>query len=204
MTASVVGEKPRYFKSDVPRGKSGPWVVEKFIVEDRPAPSVDERPRCFQHRPGQYTRLKMGHEVFMTDLFDEWWTQKKAADEATDRGGHVLITGLGLGLIVESMLRIPGGPVQSVTVVERSSDVVHLVGPHLLTRYGDRLKIVNGDAFTWQPPSTPQYSIVWHDIWPNPHDPSVKSEMDRLENRYRNCCDWQGFWPAEYYAAESA
>ena len=41
----------------------------------------------------------------------------------------------------------------------------------------------------------------WHDIWPNPSAPECESEMARLEERYRGCCDWQGSWPREYVAA---
>ena len=42
---------------------------------------------------------------FMTDLYEEWWTQKNAIDEACRRGGHLLVTGLGLGMIVEAIVK---------------------------------------------------------------------------------------------------
>jgi spermidine synthase len=137
----------------------------------------------------------------MTDLYDEWWTQRRAIEEARRRGGNVLITGLGLGLIVESMLRPEDSPIESVTVVERSADVIRLVAPHFLSRYGDRLLVVEADAFDWRPRTGERFSVVWHDIWPNPLDPRIFPEIDRLHRRYENFCAWQWSWPSDYLEA---
>lgn len=130
----------------------------------------------------------------MTDMFDEWWTQRVAIDESRRRGGRILITGLGLGLVVEEILSDGGDNLQSITVVEQSADVIRLVGPHLLSRYPGRLEIVCADAFTWTPPHGVHYSVVWHDIWPNPLDARCAEEIGRLESRYAPWCDWQGSW----------
>jgi len=77
----------------------------------------------------------------MTDLYDEWWTQRSAIDQARERGGDVLITGLGLGLVVASILEPPGGRVKRVLVIERSADVIGLVAHQLESRW-------NGQAAT--------------------------------------------------------
>lgn len=191
---------PPYVKSDLPTGRSGEWRVERFEVRGEPGvgPETHRVPDCARRRPGSYTRLKRGDTVFMTDLYDEWYTQRVAAEEACRRGGRVLVTGLGLGLIVESMLRASGSPVERITVLELAPEVIELVGPHLLGRYGDRLEIVRCDAFTWAPPEGAHFSVVWHDVWPNPHAPETVPEMERLEERYRTICDWHGCWPREY------
>ena len=191
---------PLYIKSTIPAGISGDWILEKFdvigdAVESALPPGF---PDCDIRRPGKYTRLRRGNTVFMTDLYDEWWTQRIAIREALKRGGHLLITGLGLGLILESILNAPDSPVEHITVVDFSKDVIKLVVPHLTTLYPGKLDIVWGDAFTWRPPEGAHYDLVWHDIWPNPYAPDAITEMEQLEARYAACCDWQGCWPNEY------
>lgn len=185
-----------YRKANFPEGVSGEWVLEHFEVPPSPFadPTIDTRPVWARTPPGRYTRLRRGHEPFMTDMIDEWWTQLSAIEEARSRGGRILITGLGLGLIAEAILEPPEGSVERITIVERSDDVMRLVAPHLLARYPDRLEIVSGDAFTWTPPAGVHYSVCWHDIWPNPRDPACRAEIQRLEARYAPWCDWQGSW----------
>ena len=134
----------------------------------------------------------------MTDLYDEWWTQRVAIAEACQRGGSLLITGLGLGLVVESILGGDGGRVEQITVLEQSPDVIRLIAPNLLARYPDRLRVEQADAYAWQPPPGHRYDLVWHDIWPNPYAAEVEGQMQLLEARYGAYCDWQGCWPREY------
>ena len=191
---------PPYVKSNLPRGRSGDWSIEKFSVQ---APGQgDSRPACFQSPAGTYTRLKKGNEVFMTDLYDEWWTQRMAIEQARVRGGDVLITGLGLGLVVASILEFPGGQVTRVVVIERSADVIGLVAPSLESRYDGQIEVINADAFKWLPPPERRFSVAWHDIWPNPHEPGVLAQAEQLERRYAPYCGWQGNWVRDYRAAE--
>ena len=183
----------RYVKSEVPEGRSGNWSVGHFIVHppDRLGPN---EPEWARRRPGEYTVLKRGKEIFMTDLYEEWWTQKEAIEQACRRGRHVLITGLGLGVVVESMLETPGSKLEGVTIIEASSDVIRLSGPHLRGKWADRLNIVHANAFEWLPPEGTRYTVAWHDIWPNPDDVSIIPEMDRLEQHFAPYCDWQDCW----------
>ena len=189
---------PGYAKCKAPPGRSGPWVLERFEVAPAGPGAVGSGPECAQRRPGHYSRLRRDGEVFMTDLYDEWWTQRVAIVEACRRGGSLLITGLGLGLVVESILNADPGRVRDVTVLEQSPDVIHLIAPHLLARFSDRLRVEQADAYTWQPPRGRRYDLVWHDIWPNPYAAEVEAQMQRLEARYRAGCDWHGCWPREY------
>jgi hypothetical protein len=193
---------PLYIKSSLPAGRSGDWSIEKFPVQ---SPGQDDsRPACFQSPAGTYTRLKKGNEVFMTDLYDEWWTQRMAIEQARERGGDVLITGLGLGLVVASILEPPTGRTRRVVVIERSADVISLVARPLENRYGGQIEVINGDAFEWLPPPGQRFSVVWHDIWPNPHEPGVLAQAERLERRYAPYCAWQGSWVRDYRAIEEA
>ena len=140
----------------------------------------------------------------MTDLYDEWWTQREAVVQAQRRGGKTLITGLGLGLVAESILRHPASSVSEITIIEASADVIALVGPYLQTKYSGKIQIIHADAFTWEPQRDEHFTAAWHDIWPDPYLPSNIADMQFLENRYRVCCDWQGFWPKAYLEAVSA
>lgn len=133
----------------------------------------------------------------MTDTFEEWSSQRPGMARACREGGKVLVSGLGLGVVVDSMLRTPGSRVAHVTVVEASADVIRLVGPSLEARHGEQLEIAHGDALTWTPPAGAHYTVGWHDIWPNPYDPRVLAEMDRLEERFASYCAWQGCWARE-------
>lgn len=191
---------PRYFRSALPEGRSGKWELSRFTVRELDGydPRTDPRPDFAKRRPGTYTQLERGTTVFMTDLYDEWWTQRVAIEEACRRGGHVLITGLGLGMVVESMLRAPGSRVERVTVVERSPDVIRLVAPHLERLFGDRLRVVRADAFAWE--TDDRFTVAWHDVWPSPYGDEVRAQMARLEERFRDRCAWQGCWPREYLA----
>ncbi len=190
-----------YFRSDVPPGVSGDWRVRRFELTGQPPADTASISPLDVEPPGEYTALERGDEIFMTDLYNEWWTQRLAIDRACQRGGRVLVTGLGLGLVAEGMLRTPGSRVEAVTVVEASADVIRLVSDHLLGRLGGRLEIVHADAFDWSPPADSRYSIGWHDIWPNPQVPEAMQQAEQLERRYAPFCDWQGSWPREYLAA---
>lgn len=199
---TVVSDRLEYFRSEVPAGRSGPWIIEKITIPERDYdPSADPRPDCFKFRPGSYTMLRRDSEQFMTDLYDEWWTQRDGIAEAIKRGGDVLITGLGIGLVAEAMLRPPESRVNRITIVELSSDVIRLVAPYLQTRYPERIEIVEGSAFTWSPPCGARYSVAWHDIWPNPYASEVAEEIAQLEDHHRPWCEWQGFWPRTYLRA---
>lgn len=200
MSQALLELEPLFTRSDLPSGRSGDWSLEIFKVDEPVQP--DTRPEWCQSEGGLYRRLKQGSEVFMTDLREEWWTQRLAIAEACLRGGHVLVTGLGLGLVAESMLQTPGSRVEKITIVEASRDVMALVAEHLESKYAGRIEVVHGSAFDWEPPDGVHYSVGWHDIWPNPHDSKRWPEMETLEAHYRPYCDWQGSWVRDYLEAE--
>ena len=185
-----------YVASAVPEGISGEWSIIKVVQPERQTKRRDKRPKPFRYRAGTYTCLQRGGTQFMSDLYDEWWTQREAVQQAIRRGGDILITGLGLGLVVEAIFRSASDKINSVTIVEYSPDVIALVADHLLKQFDGRVRIVNADAFHWRPRK--KYTVAWHDIWPDPYGDVVDEEMKRLEKRYSRWCDWQGFWPRTY------
>jgi len=189
--------KDRLRKVDVPEGCSGSWEVKRFTVSEDEAKrdEFSERLAAIQGRPyrpvsaGSYTRLARRGYTIMTDTPSELRDLREPVRRAV--GGHVLINGLGLGIVLQAVLEEPA--VEHLTVVEASEDVIALVAPHWGARYGDRLAVVHADAFGWRPPRGARYDVVWHDIWDDITTDSLAG-MRRLHAKYRRRCGWQGSW----------
>lgn len=179
-------------KVDVPEGQSGDWRVERFEVsaEDetfgRLRAIATSRGRFVPR--GRYTRLMRNGTLVASDTPDEIRDHCFAVYRAR---GQVLINGLGLGITVQAMLA--KAEVDKVTVIEIAPDVIALVGPHYQERFGDRLEIVEADAFTWKPPKGVRYNVVWHDVWDNICIDNLP-QMHRLHRKYGRRADWQGSW----------
>lgn len=176
---------------DVPDGVSGNWRVESFEV-------TEDNQRLFNMRikhslqyvwPGTYKRLMYGSTVVMSNTSFEIRTHQPILSRAS---GDVLIHGLGLGMVVKAVLAKP--EVKTVTVIERSEDVIRLVAP---TYANDlRFTIICADALTWRARAGVRFNTVWHDIWPNVCADNLE-DMARLHRRWGGRCEWQGSWSHE-------
>ncbi len=82
-------------------------------------------------------------------------------DEAVYRArGDVLVAGLGLGYFVHAARARPA--VRSLTVVERSADVIALVWPYV----GAGATLIDADIFDFLAgPPAARYDFVYADIW---------------------------------------
>lgn len=101
--------------------------------------------------------------------------------------GHVLLTGLGVGMYVKVLGQLEA--VSAITVVELAAPVIALVQPHLESN-GTPVTIVNADATTWAPVGGP-FDVVWHDI--HRDDESVMDAQAALFAHYAsNVADIQG------------
>ena len=182
------------YKVDVPERQSGDYCVERFEVTEDDAKWERLRSimaysaRSVPVTPGWYTRLVKGSGLLMSDTPAEVQDHLEAIARAK---GHVLINGLGLGVVVQAMLEKP--EVEHVTVIEVSPDVIALVGSHYKERFGDRLDIIEADALTWQPPKGIRYDVVWHDIWDSICTDNLP-DMHKLHRKYGRRTDWQGSW----------
>lgn len=199
MSKSIT-EQPWYarYQVDVPEGQQGAWRVERFEVTKNDAEFAAIRSMFSGARgavpQGEYTRLiRLNRSHFdgpmMSDTPDEISDHRQAI-QRTREGHRCLINGLGLGMVTAAMLNRGA---QHVTVIEIEPDIVGLVGPHLQKRYGDRLSIELGDAFTWKPPKGARYHVVWHDIWKHICLDNLEG-MKRLHRRFGRYTDWQGSW----------
>lgn len=188
------------FKVDVPEGESGAWRVERFTVDKQAAQAEAMRSVFSGGRgvpEGTYTRLMRGRTVVMSDTPDEirdhndvFFKVKVSRRVSCGFKPRCLVHGLGLGMVARGVL-LEGA--EHVTVVEKSPDVIKLVGPWLRKDYGDQVAIIEGDAFTWKPPKGAYWDIVWHDIWDYITADNLP-EMHKLHRRFGRRSDWQGSW----------
>jgi len=196
------------YKVDVPEGVSGVWRVERFTVteEDERAGRLracNPSSRGRYTPAGEYTGLFYGKPstfstgVIMSDTPDEMRDHLGFIGAAS---GRVLISGLGLGMVTQAVLR--NDKVTHCTVVEVSRDVIRLVGPTVRAIAAERpdvqFALVCGDAYTWNPSEAVQahrvpswvdepYDIAWHDIWPDICEDNIQ-DFGRIRAHWRDWC----------------
>lgn len=188
----------KWEKTIVPEWQIGDWAVKKFSVDEKNAAFTTLRALMHNGRravpSGDYCALTYRGAIVMSDTPNELSDQRMAIIGAR---GYVLVTGLGLGIIVERMLqserydplcRDPGKDrislrVKHLTVVEKHLEVIQLVGPTIQGKYGDRLTIINADAFEWQPGDR-RFDYIYHDIWTDISADNLPG-MRRLKRKYR-------------------
>lgn len=180
------------YQVDVPEGKSGDWRVERFVMSEEDAKFTRLRAAFKGPREevpaGQYTRLMRGRTTVMSDTPAEIRDHLSFIYLAV---GRVLINGLGLGMCAQAVARKEN--VEHVTVIERSEDVIKLVGPHYESRFGQKIEIIHADALQWTPPKGVRYGAVWNDIWDSQTSENLP-DMHRLHRRYGRRADWVGSW----------
>jgi hypothetical protein len=192
------------YKVNIPEDSIGDWKIERHTVGGDEA----KNGRVYACNPssmgrfvpeGTYTGLKHKGSLWMSDTPDEIRDHLSPIHEAR-RGGHILVNGLGIGMVTAAMLNLKDDDgdfiVEKVTVIEISSEVIYLVGRRLKERYGDRLEIIEADSYEYSPPKGIRYTVVWHDIWLNLCTDNL-DEMAKLHRKYGRRTDWQGSWGKE-------
>lgn len=175
---------------------------QNFMMSFRPGTGLDHL------EPGRYARLYVGNVLMMSDTPMERRTNWEVVREAR---GDVLVAGLGLGLILYPMLVNP--EVRSITVVEKSRDVIGLVWPHVVQyrdehgridhdqitgdRYrGPILNVIAADVLTWQPPKGSTWDTLYFDIWPDQSLDNL-TQIARLHQRFKarkRAGGWMSSW----------
>jgi spermidine synthase len=181
-------------KVSIPEGTSGLWSVIKFEVTEYQAKLENIRLAFHgQSRriipPGHYTRLVCGRSTVMSDTPAEAWEHRRLYLAAK---GDILLNGLGLGFALSALLRKDG--VRSITVIEKSQDVINLVGPSITD---PRCTIIQADALVWRPEKGARFDVVWHDIWTDICGDN-KKQMTALRRAYGRRTSWQSCWSEEY------
>lgn len=175
----------------LPVGEQGVARIDHFIIG--PVEMLKSMTDFFEEflPTGRYARLRVNGQLMMTDTPMEKRTNLEVVERAR---GRVLIAGLGLGMILRSILKKP--EVAHVTVIEKYEDVVGLVLPSL-TGYSTRLDVIVDDVFKWKRPrSLPRFETIYFDIWPD-SDVSLLPQMNQLHRRYRPMLSeggWMDSW----------
>lgn len=177
---------------DIPEGKFGNWSIEHFEVTQ--CKSDFTRLREAIGHPGEYipagnyVKLCCDGEVVMSNTPME---TNDISEMRREAHGQVLIGGLGLGLAAMAVAQKES--VQSVTVVEKSADVIALVDAHIdrfnramLDPENPKITIIHGDVFTWQSPRATKYDFIYMDIWNYIRSDNLP-EMVTLRKRFRRC-----------------
>ena len=183
LDATPYFDDPYYKNISFPKGMVGNWSFETrvckpyeaFVYDDPmifPDGKIIPRIGFFDVEYPFPAVLENGRE-WMTLMPNETNTTKPALDSAK---GKVLTFGLGLGYFTYMAAIDPD--VQSVTVVERSSDVIELFSNFVLPQFPDpqKVEIVQADAFDFAENRMKDgaYDSVFVDIW---HDPSDGCEL---------------------------
>jgi len=154
-------------------------------------------------RPGQwcpegtYACLRVNGCLMMSDTRMEHSTNWTVVHEAR---GHVLIAGLGLGMILHPILAKK--EVLSVTVIEKYADVIALVGPTVKHK---KLAIIEGDIYEWKPAKGTKYDCIYFDIWAEQSTDDLE-DMRTLHLRFKPFKlkeGWMNSWRRDILKAEN-
>lgn len=169
-------------------------VRYEFSNKENPFYNVRESLRTgglFKMVDGHYTKLYVDRDLMMSDTPMERRTNKDFVNAAH---GRVFIAGLGLGLIIQAILKKK--EVKEVVVIEKYQDVIDLVVP----KFKDsRLKVVCADIFEYKLEKAEKFDVIYFDIWPDITTDSLK-EINTLHARFRNHKNtanpncWMGSW----------
>jgi len=176
----------------LPEGQKGEARLEHFKVGE-PSARMMFRPSEYVPK-GKYIRLYVNGHMVMSNTSMEKRTNYDAVSNAH---GHVLIGGLGVGLIIIPMLNKP--EVESITVIERSQDVIDLILPHIKH---PKLKVICADMMEWKPTNGARYNTIYFDIWTDICTDNL-DDIAKLHQRFKNRKDkddpnaWMSSWQVE-------
>ena len=155
-----------------------------------------------------YIRLvkkKDGSGIMMSDTPMERNTNRNFLQKAN---GDVVIFGLGLGLIVFPLLDDEN--VKSITIVELYQDLIDIVQPKIEAKdKQNKVRIVQGDCFTYEFPKETKFDTIYFDIWINICGDNY-DEQKKLERKFRkhlnkdNQNKFMDSWMKDHYKRENA
>ncbi len=126
---------------------------------------------------GKYVKLIYDGSILMSDTPME---KRTNANFARNAYGDVLIGGLGIGMII---LAIQDNPlVRSITVIEKSQDVIDLIAKQL--DLNKKVSIICDDVFSWNPPNGIRYDCIYMDIWGYINKDVYRDEMKPLKRKW--------------------
>lgn len=183
----------------LPEGKLGEAEIKHLVIGEEEASFTRLRAvvtggRDAPIREGTYAQLFVNGAMVMSDTQMERMTNYGVLRNAR---GRVLIAGLGLGMIILPMAAKP--EVETITVIERSEDVIQLVTPHLRKALGEnssKLGVLQGDIFTWKPQKGSKWDTIYFDIWTDLSTDNLEemASLHRKFGRRKNLSGWMESW----------
>jgi len=183
-------------KVTVPEGQIGIYKIAKIEIPDNPIERYRYALSGRNYVPGTYTFLHRGNTLVMSDTPDEMSDHYPAVRNAK---GHCLVVGLGIGMVLNAVLRKP--EVEKVTVVELSSEVLELVAGHYNELYPGKIEFIQADILEWKPPKDVYYNMAWFDIWDDLCIDNLE-QMAKLHRRFGKKAEWKGSWGKSYLQAQ--
>lgn len=141
-------------------------------------------------KPYKAAILRQDGNFWMTDTPAEANTINPCAQKAH---GKVLTFGLGIGYFVFMALLNPA--VESVTIIEQSSEVINMFKKHLLPQFprNNCIEIIQGDAFDYfNQAYLDNYDYVFVDIWKSNDDGYLM--IEKMLEAYLPSFDKVDFW----------
>lgn len=177
-------------KDIIPEGSSGNCQIEYFSVSEKDADfqsrmSIYSRDYLGRHiDSGDFIRLMVNKDIMFSDCGGERYSNYEIVHNAH---GKVLIAGLGLGMVLTTI--VPKPEVERVVVVEISQDVINLVEPHIrnyLGKLSQKLEIVKSDIYEYVP--TGKFNTIFFDIWGN-YSGDTYEDTKKLHRRFSKYLD---------------
>ena len=177
LTTGIRGVADLYQKIET----KGCATIKRFTFKESENPmynlrAVRDGGYMFRIFDGDYVSLHVDGQLMMSDTPMERFTNKDFVQSAK---GRVMIAGLGVGLIINEILK--KDDVTEVIVLEKYQEVIDLVSP----KFSDpRLKIIHADCFTYTFPKTEKFDTIYFDIWPDISTDNLE-DMKILHQRYK-------------------
>lgn len=181
----------------IPEGKQGLAEIAHYDISEAAARAAMISALANSHRQrapsaGRYCMLTVNKHLVMSDTFEERYTNYDLLRAAR---GDVLIAGLGIGMVLTSILKKP--EVDSVLVIEKHQDVIDLVEPHIkkVCRKGMLFEVTCADIFDWKPPKGQKWDAIYFDIWPDARiNLEQSTRLKRKFARRKQGIEWMQSW----------
>jgi len=182
--------KPRRF---------GDWQIDyidfttKDITIQKLRDAIHNRNELTGQKEGIIVRLLNHGSIVMTDTMMEKRTNTPFFMNVK---GDILIAGLGLGIIITVVQDL--SEVKSITIIEKSQEVIDLVVSQL--PLNDKVKVIRADIFEWLPKPGTRYDTLYFDIWSaicGDYYDDMKLLRKRFSSRKRDKNSWLGHWREE-------
>jgi hypothetical protein len=170
----------------IPEGKQGVAEIKHISISESEArlDSLRSAIKGVGHHAveaGSFCQLLVNGGVMMSDTRHE---QRSNLGLIWNAKGHVLVAGLGIGMVIVPLLASPD--VTRVTVIEKHDDVRALVEAPLreyLGKDSERLEVVTSDVFEYKAPKGVKYDTIYFDIWPDICTDNL-DEMSTLHRKF--------------------